>query len=403
MAVKKRYLGKNVLEAAQERIERVFDTFGRVCVSFSGGKDSATLLHLVAAEARKSHRRFSVLFIDWEVQFSFTIAYVEEMRQYYQDVIDNFWWVALPLRTGSGVSQYQPEWISWERNTSWVRQPPPLAVTDEEYFPFYTYGMTFEEFIPAFNQWFAGEYKAAGLVGIRTEESLNRHRALTSMKKKCYASDMPWTTSTVGNAWLAYPLYDWKVKDIWLYYARTSLPVNPVYELMYKAGVPLRSMRICEPYGTEQRHGLWLYHVLDPEIWSKACERVQGASSGALYSRKNTAFFGRGALSKPSRLSWHQYALTLLDCMPSATAEHYRNKIAVYLQWYKCRGWPDGIPQEQQNDTGAKDIPSWRRICKCLLKNDYWCRMLSFSPTKSTAYKQYCRRLRDKRREWNVI
>ncbi|PCO26282.1 hypothetical protein CP987_19510, partial [Morganella morganii] len=32
----------------------------------------------------------------------------------------------------------------------------------------------------------------------------------------------------------------------------------------------------------------------------------------------------------------------------------------------------------------TKDIPSWRRVCKVLLNNDYWCRQLSFSPTKSS-------------------
>lgn len=40
----------------------------------------------------------------------------------------------------------------------------------------------------------------------------------------------------------------------------------------------------------------------------------------------------------------------LLDVMPERTAEHYRNKIAVYLRWYQTRGFPDDIPDEQEND-----------------------------------------------------
>lgn len=43
----------------------------------------------------------------------------------------------------------------------------------------------------------------------------------------------------------------------------------------------------------------------------------------------------------------------LLDVMPERTAEHYRNKIAVYLRWYQTRGFPDDIPDEQENDLGA--------------------------------------------------
>lgn len=40
-------LGINVLEAAQQRIAWVFDTFPRIYVSFSGGKDSTVMLHPV--------------------------------------------------------------------------------------------------------------------------------------------------------------------------------------------------------------------------------------------------------------------------------------------------------------------------------------------------------------------
>lgn len=39
--------------------------------------------------------------------------------------------------------------------------------------------------------------------------------------------------------------------------------------------MPPRYMRICEPFGPEQRQGLWLYHVIEPERWAAmpaACE-----------------------------------------------------------------------------------------------------------------------------------
>ncbi len=55
---------------------------------------------------------------------------------------------------------------------------------------------------------------------------------------------------------------------------------------MYRAGVPLRNMRVCEPFGPEQRKGLWLYHVLEPETWAGMCERVSGAASGRFMPMK---------------------------------------------------------------------------------------------------------------------
>ncbi len=58
------------------------------------------------------------------------------------------------------------------------------------------------------------------------------------------------------------------------------------------------------------------------------------------------------------------------------------------------------IPQTQHGDIGSRDIPSWRRICKVLLNNDYWCRALSFSPTKPKNYQRYNERMKAKRREW---
>ncbi|EHM48426.1 MAG: phosphoadenosine phosphosulfate reductase [Yokenella regensburgei] len=402
MSLYKLPLNQTVLEGSTERITWALENLPKVCVSFSGGKDSTVMLHLTALLARQLNKKIHVLFIDWEAQFSCTITHIEKMRECYADVIEKFWWVALPLTTQNALSQFQPEWQCWDPAADWVRTPPADAITGQDYFPFYHAGMTFEAFVREFAAWFAEKRPAAMLVGIRADESYNRFLAIASARKQRFADDMPWTSvAPGGHTWYVYPIYDWKTADIWTWFAKTKRSYNPLYDLMYQAGVPFRYMRICEPFGPEQRQGLWLYHVLEPERWASMCERVSGVQSGGTYAGLDNQFYGHRKLEKPQNHSWESYALFLLDSMPQKTAEHYRNKIAVYLHWYQKKG--ETIPDTQPGDIGSKDIPSWRRICKVMLNNDYWCRMLSFSPTKPGNYQRYSERVNKKRKEWGIL
>lgn len=179
------------------------------------------------------------------------------MQELYRDVVDTFYWVALPLTTVNGVSQYQPEWggLAWNG------------------------------------------------------------------------------AQATGRCHYGYCIFSF---------------------------LPLRNMRVCEPFGPEQRRGLWLYHILEPDTWARMCSRVSGAASRALYANESGAYFDlRKRISKPEHHTRRSYAVFLLNVMPEKTAEHYRNKIAVYLRWYQTHGYPDDIPDEQENNTGGSDIPSW--------------------------------------------
>lgn len=398
-------LGLNVLQATRLRIEWLFEVFPHVCISFSGGKDSTVLFHLAGEIARRRKTQFSVLFIDWEIQFQYTIDHVVRMQTLYSDVISSFYWVALPLTTINGVSQFQPEWVAWERDKKWVRPPPGQAITDESYFPFYYYAMTFEEFVPSFSRWLSGGKGAAVATGMRAEESYKRYIGITSQRKTRYADDKPWTTAAQeGFYYTVSPLYDWKIEDIWIFNTRYKACYNALYDRMHQAGVPVRSMRVCEPFGPEQRRSLWLFHILEPETWGEICSRVSGAHSGALYGSQSGAFYALNkVLVKPEHFNWQGYAMFLLDSMPEQTAEHYRNKIAIYIKWFQQHGFPENIPDQQDKDLGYKDVPSWRRVCKMLLKNDYWCRMLSFSPNKPRHYQRYLERMNKKRSQWGIL
>jgi len=397
----KQPLGINVLEAAQQRITWAFETFPKICVGFSGGKDSTVMLHLVAQEARKRNRHFAVLFIDWEAQYKYTIDHVEEMFDLYKDYIDPYW-ISLPLKTVNAVSQFEPEWISWEKDkeTIWVRQPPKIAITDSSPFPFYVYAMTFEEFVPSFLHHYSNGLPTASFVGIRTRESLNRWRTIGAGVKRSY--DNKCYTTVDNNVCNIFPIYDWTAEDIWTFHGKTNLPYNKLYDQMNRAGLSLHKMRICEPYGPEQRQGLWLFHAIEPETWGKIVARVNGANMGAIYAKEKGNVLGINQIILPPNHTWQSFAMHLLNSMPTSTSEHYKNKISIYLKWYKDRGII--IPDTQHNDCGSiDDHPSWKRICKTILRNDYWCRTLSFAPTKTSAYEKYLKLMKTRREKWNLI
>lgn len=145
-----------------------------------------------------------------------------------------------------------------------------------------------------------------------------------------------------------------------------------------------------QAYGDDQRRGLWLYHILEPATWYKVVARVNGVNSGALYIQETGNITGYAKITKPDNHTWKSFCNLLLSSLPKATQDHYIIKFKVFLKWWKLRGYPEGIPDEAPLSLEAKRIaPSYRRLCKVLLRNDYWCKGLAFTQPKSAAYGKY--------------
>lgn len=401
----KRGIGINVLEAAKQRISWTFDNFEKIYVSFSGGKDSTVMLHLVAEEAIKRKRRIGIMLVDLEGQYRVTIDHLEKCFDMYKGISDQYW-ICLPIHLRNAVSVYETHWICWEeeKKEAWIRTPPAMAITDTDYFPFFHKGMEFEEFVPLFGEWFSQGKSCACFVGIRTDESLNRFRTIASTSKVTHSGNK-WTTKVTENVFNIYPVYDWKTEDLWIYhYKNKHKPSNELYDLMHKAGLTIHQMRICQPYGDDQRRGLWLFHIIEPETWCRVVARVNGANSGALYVQETGNINGYRRVSKPPQHTWRSFTELLVNSMPPRTKEHYENKLLVYRMWWSKRGYQEGIPDEADYALEAKrKVPSWRRACKAVLRNDYWCKGLSFTQHKSEAYEKYLTLMRKRKAEWNLI
>lgn len=365
------------------------------------------MLHMVMEEAIKRNRRVGILLIDLEGQYKLTIEHAEEMFKLYEPYAD-IYWVCLPIHLRNAVSVYSPFWKCWdeEKKDIWIRELPKSkhVINDVNYFDFFHDGMEFEEFVPLFGEWYSKGKRTACCVGIRSDESLNRYRTI-ARTNKTMLDNKKWTTKVTENTYNVYPIYDMNTKDVWVYHGKNkNKRHNELYDYMHLAGLTIHQMRICQPYGDDQRRGLWLFHLIEPETWAKVVARVNGANGGALYVQEWGNINGYRKITKPEGHTWKSFAELLINSMPPQTKEHYANKIFTFEQWWMEHGYPDGIPDEADYQMEAKrKAPSWRRVCKSLLRNDYWCKGLGFSQQKSSAYQKYLDLKKRKRNEANYI
>ena len=419
----KTYNNKDVYTAAKERIEYIFDEFEHICISFSGGKDSGTVLNMCIDEARKRKRKIGVLFIDLEAFYKKTIEFVERMLENNKDVLEPYW-ICLPMESPNSLSYLEPTWIWWdkEKEPIWVRPMPKKEyVINEENNPldFYKKNMPFEEFIKHFGNWYGKGQKTATLVGIRTDESLNRFRAIAGTKSMY--KDKNYSTKVNENVYNFYPIYDWSVEDIWTYNGKFQKDYNKLYDLFYKAGVSIHKMRVDEPFGNEAKAGLSMFRVIEPDTWAKVVNRVSGANFGNIYSGNKIM---NAHYKLPKNHTWKSFTFFLLDTLPPEISEHYKIKFSKFIKYWVEKGCPvseehikimeetcpdaiinthefsrrgkgdkevikftkvvDEIPGVDNKD----DVLTWRRMAMCIIKNDYTCKSLSFGMTKDLTVRQ---------------
>ncbi len=391
----KKYLEKNVLDAAIERLEIVFNEFENIYFCVSGGKDSSVMVQLANIVAKRMNKKFDVLYIDFEAQYKKTIEHIYELKTLSQ--IRDFYHIALPMALRNAVSVLQPKWICWEEESKhlWVRDMPQDSINISNCpFEWFTKGEEFEEFILQFADWYQKKYhtKVACGVGIRTDESINRFRTIAFQDKKITYQNYNWTTKVTIHekhieVYNFYPIYDWRVEDIWGAVSKLDLKFNYIYELMYKNGLSIYEQRLCQPYGDDQRNGLDQFKALEYDTWSKVLNRVNGVNFGNIYCK--TTALGNIKSTKPDFMSWQQYSIFLLESIGIYNEDlmlHYYKKIEKFILWHKEREGVDVQDIPETADTkleNQKKAISWRRIARAIEKNDFYLKKLSFGQTKT--------------------
>ncbi len=391
----KKYLEKNVLDAAIERLQIMFENFNHIYFSVSGGKDSSVMIQLANKVAKEMNKKFDILFIDLEAQYRYTIEHIEELKQLSQ--VRDFYHIALPIALRNAVSVLQPKWICWEEESKhlWVRDMPEDSINIHNCpFSWFKKGEEFEEFILQFANWYQEKYHetvACG-IGIRTDESMNRFRTIAFQESKHTFAQYHWTTKLKWNEkhidiYNCYPIYDWKTEDIWGAVSKLNLKFNYIYELMYKNGLSIHEQRLCQPYGDDQKNGLDQFKALEYDTWSKVLNRVNGVNFGNIYCK--TTALGNIKSCKPAFMTWQEYTVFLLESIEIYNKDlmlHYYRKIKKFMIWHKNKY---GITFENIPETAdcklenQKKVISWRRIARAIEKNDFYLRKLSFAQTKN--------------------
>ena len=416
----KKYLDINVYDALQNRLKYIFDNFENIYVSFSGGKDSGLLLNLVLDYKHRHNitKKIGVFHQDFEAQYQATTDFVEKM--FLQNLHDiEPYWCCVPIGSRCAVSNFQMYWYPWDdlKQEEWVRPIPQHSFVinlQNQKFDFYKYKMAQEDFYTEFALWYARRHKGRSvcLLGIRADESLNRFRAYANDKKVTFGKGK-WTTKINNNLYNAYPLYDWTTEDVWIANGKFEFEYNKIYDLFYKAGLTIHQMRVASPYHESAKESLNLYRVLDPKTWVRVVARVQGANFGAIYG--NTKVLGNRRFELPPGHTWRSYVKFLLATLPDEVRENYITKFKTSIRfWWKHGGVVNeeaikeleacnynirnkgkskyhslkdrivflGTPDDTDDIKSTIDIPSWKRMAICILKNDHLCKHMGFAQTK---------------------
>jgi predicted phosphoadenosine phosphosulfate sulfurtransferase len=140
--------------------------------------------------------------------------------------------------------------------------------------------------------------------------------------------------------------------------------------------------------------------------------RVNGVNFAGIYG--GTTAMGWKSIKLPEGHTWESYMHFLLDTLPEETRANYLRKLEVSKRFWRERGGVlndntiqdiqasgasitvgDGtnyrtdkkpVRMEYMDDLDTPDfskVPTYKRMCVCIMKNDHLCKYMGFSQTKA--------------------
>ncbi len=423
--MKRIYNDDDVYQASIARLDFIFENFERIYLSFSGGKDSGVMLNLILSymKERGIKRKIGVQILDNEANYEYSLDFMRRMIENNREYLEVYW-CCMPITLPCTVSAYEVDWQCWGRNDEhrWVRPMPKQDyIVNIDNHPFgdaFIENMHYDEFWDMFAEWYSQGKTTANLIGIRTQESLNRFRAIMNDRKETMKG-MQWTKKNTEHVYNVYPIYDWRTRDIWIANAKFEWDYNKLYDTFYMAGVPVEKMRVASPFMSESKSSLNLYRVIDGHTWARLCARVAGANFIATYGKQ----LNYHSFKLPEGHTWKSFVKFLLATLPDESAVNFKSRFIQSIKYwgrvgrglneevisdlekkgikFKVNGTtPHGgnelkrvvikVPPDDLDclDSHNSAVTSWKRFAITILKNDHTCKYLGLAPTKQQQLRQ---------------
>lgn len=251
----RQYLDKDVYQMAKERIKHVLITFDSYLVSFSGGKDSLAVLNLVQEcyDELGIKEKVKVVFRDEELIPDSVIDFVQGI---YKSGKYDFRYYAVPLESNKFVLGKVFNYIQFDPNREWVRNPPEYAIRlkegDNRVFSQYNIDGFVSE---------REKGKVAIFTGIRADESLVRYNSIKGKKNEPFICN-----SSEKRVKLVRPIYDWNQKDVFLYFFKNNIKYCPIYDIESING---EALRVSTPLHSEAAKRFDMIKTRDPDFYER--------------------------------------------------------------------------------------------------------------------------------------
>lgn len=210
-------------------------------VAISGGKDSMACLHL----AQRVNPGVRAVFFDSGLEFPQTRRYIERLQEAWQFPMTTYYAdpPALDVMVATGTWENGvPHDFTQSLHDACITRPLAQA---------------------------QAEIGRASVYGLRADEAVSRRILLSKNQGHVVKHSR---SGEIEQEYLA-PIWRWSYEEVYAYYGRHDLPMNPLYAQLRRLGVPARRARVgllVDGWALEQ--GRWaIARALAPDL----CRQVE--------------------------------------------------------------------------------------------------------------------------------